>query len=203
MAIDKAVDSAVLDGALTAVANAIRGKTGGTGKLTIDQMAAAIAGITVGDGGGGLAYDMGEFTLTADTDGHKGIVPALIPHALGVRPGFICVWTDDLVGATNPDSTYPSQVGQLWLNDWMGLENWGTSAAKFPGTTILMHQGKAQTDMAVTKPTAQVYTINVLDVTEEVFPLCYYRNAFWRAGLTYKYFVSRAWWGTGGGTNAE
>ena len=44
MACDEAVDSAALDGALTGIANAIRYKTGGTGKLTLEGMAAAIAG---------------------------------------------------------------------------------------------------------------------------------------------------------------
>ena len=51
MAYDKVVDSAVLDGALTGIADAIRGKTGNTDKLTLDEMAAAIAGISVGGGG--------------------------------------------------------------------------------------------------------------------------------------------------------
>lgn len=203
MPYDKVVDSAALDAALVGIADAIRGKTGGTGKLTIDQMAAAIAGITAGGGGGGLAYDGGEFTLTADTEGHKTSVPALIPHALGAKPDFICVWTDDLVGVPNPDSTHASQVGQLWLNDWMGLENWGSSTAKFPGTTILMQQGKGQTDMFITKPNSSSYTIDVGDVTMDDFPLCYYRNAFWRAGLTYKYFVCQAWWNVGGVANAD
>lgn len=48
MAYDKVVDSAMLDGALTGIADAIRGKTGGTEKLTLEGMAAAIAGIQAG-----------------------------------------------------------------------------------------------------------------------------------------------------------
>lgn len=36
---------------MTAIADAIREKTGGTDALTLDQMAAAISGITVGGGG--------------------------------------------------------------------------------------------------------------------------------------------------------
>lgn len=51
MAYDKVVDSAMLDGALTGIADAIRGKTGGTDKLTLEGMAAAIAGLSVGDNG--------------------------------------------------------------------------------------------------------------------------------------------------------
>lgn len=37
---------------MTAIADAIRGKTGGTNPLTLDQMATAIAGIQTGGGGG-------------------------------------------------------------------------------------------------------------------------------------------------------
>lgn len=45
---------------MTAIANAIREKTGGTDALTLDQMSAAIAGITVG--GGGAERITGSFT---------------------------------------------------------------------------------------------------------------------------------------------
>lgn len=45
MGYDKVVDSAALDGALTGIANAIRGKTGGTAALTLEQMPGAISGI--------------------------------------------------------------------------------------------------------------------------------------------------------------
>lgn len=51
---------------MTAIADAIRAKTGGTALLTLDGMARAIAGIRA-EGGGGLAYDMGEFVLDSDT----------------------------------------------------------------------------------------------------------------------------------------
>ena len=46
MAYDKVVDSAALDAALTAIADAIRYKTGSTEELTLEGMAAAIAGIS-------------------------------------------------------------------------------------------------------------------------------------------------------------
>lgn len=52
MAVDKLVDSAQLNSDLTAVANAIRNKTGQTGKLTFPSgMVNAIASITTGGGG--------------------------------------------------------------------------------------------------------------------------------------------------------
>lgn len=61
MAYDKAVDSAALDSALTGIADAIRGKTGENGKLTLDSMPDAIRGIR-----------------TADTSNEDGIVQRTI-----------------------------------------------------------------------------------------------------------------------------
>lgn len=46
--IDKAVDSAALDSALTGIADAIRAKTGGTDPLTLEQMPGEIANIEAG-----------------------------------------------------------------------------------------------------------------------------------------------------------
>lgn len=57
MAIDKAVDSAALDAGMTATANAIRAKSGGSALLAWDAakgFADAVAAIPTGGGGGGL-----------------------------------------------------------------------------------------------------------------------------------------------------
>lgn len=56
MALDKAVDSAVLDAAMSSVADAIRAKGGTTESLTWpDGFKAAIAGIETGSGGVSLS----------------------------------------------------------------------------------------------------------------------------------------------------
>lgn len=49
----KVVDADVLDADLTAVADAIRTKTGGTDPMTLDEMAVAVEGIQTGGGSGG------------------------------------------------------------------------------------------------------------------------------------------------------
>lgn len=189
---------------LTAVADAIRGKTGGTEKLTLDGMATAIAGIVSG-GGCGLAYDMGEFVLDADSTW-----PAAVPHNLGEQPGFCLVWTDDYVGVTNPDTTYATALGFVWLDQIMGLENWFTSAAKGLGTTINFIQDKGKTGMSVTKPTSGTYTMvagaasGKSGCTPESFvPVKISNSTYWRGGITYRYFVSKAWWNVGGVANAQ
>lgn len=59
---------------MTAIADAIRGKTGGTEPLTLDQMATEIAGIQVGEGSGGGSMESGELTLTS-SNLYKIIIP--------------------------------------------------------------------------------------------------------------------------------
>ena len=42
------------------------------------------------------------------------------------------------------------------------------------------------------QPTAEYFGLNQLSASN-----------YWRAGVTYKYFVSKAWWNTGGVANVE
>lgn len=186
---------------LTAIADAIRGQTGGTALLTLDDMAAAIAGISSGGGGGsGLAYDMGEFVPEADTLGFG----TQISHNLGEKPGFILVWTDDYVGVTNPYDNVTA-LGFVWFNQIMGLENWFTSSMKGEGTTVNFTQNAAKDGMNVVKPTSASYTLKSDGVSAESFSLVKMAssNHYYRGGTTYKYFVSKAWWNIGGVASAE
>ena len=80
MAFDKVVDSAVLEAGLTKIAAAIREKGGTTDTLAFpDAMAAAIAAIEAGGGGGNFACGM--FT-PADTT----VSQIEITHGLGAVP---------------------------------------------------------------------------------------------------------------------
>lgn len=192
---------------LTAIADAVRAKTGGTELLTLDQMAAAIGGISGGGGVTGLAYDMGEFVLDADSNSSPTI---RINHNLGELPGFVLVWTDDYVGVTNPDNIYTTSLGFVWMDRIMGLDNWFTSSVSGKGTTVLFTQSKGSTGMNVVKPNSVSYTLgaegsgNAYVVNPEYFELIKMGNTiYWRGGVTYKYFVSKAWWNIGGVASAE
>ena len=66
MAYDKVVDSAVLDAGLAQVANAIRAKTGQSGKLTFPT--AMVEGINSIQAGGGVTYIM------------RGIIPEVASY---------------------------------------------------------------------------------------------------------------------------
>lgn len=201
MALDKVVDSAALDAQLTSIADAIRSKGGTTDQLTLSGMVDAINEIQTGGGGTGLAYDMGEFVLEADTTNSSPYT--YIAHNLGEKPGFILVWTDDYVGVTNTYGTITA-LGFAWFNKIMGLENWFTSAAKGEGTTVNFTQDKDKFGMTVTKPTSSAYSLLSQDVSSESFKLVKMgTTTYWRAVTTYRYFVSKAWWNVGGVASAE
>ena len=79
MAYDKAVDSAVLDAGLTAIANAIREKGGTSDPIAFDAMANAIAAIKAGGGGSGTGsgYATGTYTVASNIMIGTGISKAL------------------------------------------------------------------------------------------------------------------------------
>ena len=201
MALDKIVDSASLDAGMTSVADAIRAKAGTTDPLLWpDGFKTAIEAIS-GGGGNGLSYDMGEFVLELDSNGTPGVY---INHNFGERPEFILVWTDAYVGVTNPDKSYASCLGFVWFENIMGLDNWLTTSTKAGGTTVSFQQRKGESDMTVFKPNSTSYIQNSRNVTSENFLLVRQgSNVFWRAGIIYKYFVSKAWWNIGGVASAE
>ena len=184
---------------LTAIADAIRSKGGTTDQLTLAGMVDAINAIQTGSGGAGLAYDMGEFVLEADTTGRT-----YITHNLGEKPGFILVWTDDYVGVTNPDESNPTALGFVWFNQIMGLENYFSTTSKGKGTTVNFTQSRATDGMNVVKPTSASYTLTSDFVSAASFKLVKISaNTYYRGGTTYKYFVSKAWWNIGGVASAE
>lgn len=175
-------------------------KTGGNDTTLTAAVNALIAGFGSG-GGTGLVYDMGEFVPEADTIAGAN---TYISHNLGEKPGFILVWTDDYVGVTNPDGNYATALGFVWFNQIMGLENWFTTSAKGEGTTVNFTQSKDKYGMNVAKPTSAAYTLKSMNVSSESFILVKTGSSdYWRAGTTYRYFVSKAWWNVGGVASAE
>lgn len=199
MALDKVVDSAVLDAEMTSVANAIRAKTGNTDMLAWPNgFLAAIAEIT-GGGGAGLAYDMGEIVLDADV---KSLDPSL-PHNLGEIPEFILVWTDDFAGLSegNP-AEQQCNLGYIWLKNLTGMLQGLTSMATGDSLTVNFNLMSGDYRIQPIAPNSASYLTK--QPTAEYFGLGQMRSDYyWRAGVTYKYFVSKAWWNVGGAANAK
>ena len=186
---------------LTAIADAIRSKGGTTDQLTLTGMVDAINAIQTGSGGGtGLAYDMGEFVFDADTTARNAVA---INHNLGDTPGFVLVWTDDFAGL-NAENTATQQcnLGYLWFDKLTGMTQRFTSAASSPALTIYFNLSSGEYRINAAAPSSAGYA--VIAPTKEVFYISLFGGSFyWRAGVKYKYFVSRAWWNIGGVANTE
>lgn len=88
---------------LTAIADAIRGKTGGTEGLTLDAMVSAIEGIEAG--GGGIPYTSGSFTLAANNSA------VIITHNLNSDKVFVMWAIKD-----NPAIMLTSRIALMGLS---------------------------------------------------------------------------------------
>lgn len=193
---------------LVAIADAIRSKGGTTEQLTLAGMVDAINAIQTGSGGTGLAYDMGEFILDADTASNSAwlnINP--IPHNLGETPDFIIVWTDHWAGITEaPYTDTNTMVGFAWLNGLTGMIGRATASANVTNPLIaILMLNKSDYRCAFSSPSSSSYGLsNDRLPTQEAFALAKYGSTWlWRAGVVYKYFVSKAWWNIGGVASAE
>lgn len=191
---------------LTAIADAIRGKTGKTDALTLEQMPGEIEGIQ--SGGGGLPYDMGEFVLDANTQAL--VTTDGIPHELGEAPDFILVWTDDFADLSADNvNPYGANVnaGYIWLNGLTGLvqritASVASSYGLFNGITI---QKDAYTVSFSTPSSSSYFMAEKYIPSAKKIPLVATgaTTQQYKAGITYRYFVSKAWWNVGGVVNAE
>lgn len=206
MALDKVVDSAALDAGMSLVADAIRTKAGTTEPLSWpDGFKAAIEAIS-GGGAAGLSYDVGEFIFESDTA--SNIIPSKkpIPHNLGDTPDFILVWTDHWAGITEaPYTDNSTMVGFAWLNGLTGIIGRASSSSNVTNPMIgIFSIPRTDYRCNFSSPTSATYGITDDRLpTQDTFYLANYGTALWRAGATYKYFVSKAWWNVGGVANAE
>lgn len=191
---------------LTAIADAIRSKGGTTEQLTLAGMVDAINAIQTGSGGTGLAYDMGEFVFDADwltSVSNSNAHP--IPHNLGKIPDCIIVWSDNWAGNTEViDATYGTMVGFMWFRELTGMTGRATSTADIKNPIILfMGISKNDYRINVASPTSSLYAVDLDKLTATEFYTPPYGNNYWRGAVTYKYFVSKAWWNIGGVASAE
>ena len=184
---------------LTNIADAIRSKGGTTDQLTLAGMVDAIHAIQTG-GGAGLVYDMGEFVLDADVKARD----PLLPHNLGEIPEFILVWTDDFAGLSegNP-AAQQCNLGYIWLKNLCGLMQRLTTTATGDSLTVNLNLISGDYRIQQIIPNSAAYLTK--QPTAEYFGLNQIGGSgyYWRAGVTYKYFVSKAWWNIGGAANVE
>lgn len=172
--------------------------TGNTDATLTNAVASLIAGFGTG-GGEGLKYDMGEFVLDADVKS----LDLSLPHNLGEIPEFILVWTDDFAGLSeaNP-AEQQCNLGYIWLKNLTGMLQRLTTSATGDSLTVNFNLMSGDYRIQPIAPNSAVYLAE--QPTAEYFGLNQTGGSYyWRAGVTYKYFVSKAWWNTGGVANAE
>ena len=131
---------------LTAIANAIRAKTGKTGTLTLDQMPTEIAGIT--GGGGGSSADVRYVTFRNESTGEEYKKP--------VAYGDDCV---DVV-AKGLWKT-PTQESTAQYN--YTFYGWGAEPGGAADANILKNITEDKTVYAIFTATLRTYTITWLD----------------------------------------
>ena len=187
---------------LTTVADAIRIKSGTTDPLEFPNgFVSAIGAIAAGGAASGLDYDAGEWGIESDTNGN-----VTIPHNLGDVPDFVCIWTDRWAGITEaPYSDYTTLVGWIWMRGMTGMTERVSSSANVTNPLcILLTIQKSDYRISVGAPSSAAYGItdNRLPDSNNIYAAYAGANAYWRAGVTYKYFVSKAWWTVGGGADA-
>ena len=185
---------------LNALKQGIEAKTGETYTDLTGGVNALIAGFGQGGGGsGGLAYDMGEFVLDKDTHGGD-LTP--IPHSLGVVPDFVMVWTDEFSDLTveNPSSYSKNiDVGYIWMNGLTGMVQRLTSVNSTNlSVNIALTLYKGDYRVNVQSPSSVVYGMieQTLPDAEKLYLTSHSNasNSGYIGGITYKYFVAKAWW---------
>lgn len=196
MAIDKAVDSAVLDASLGYTAARIRAKTGGSAQIAFDtenQHGFGDAVDAIPSGGGGLKYEIGTFTLETDFVANSSTSIKSIPHTLGVIPDVIIITPDSPSESGDPDQGY------IWINKAMGEETQNlTSSASSSYPAFAVYNINAfgpPLKSRIWVPTSSSYTMGSARMpTASDFKLFrFVASTTWPAG-TYNYFIAEKWW---------
>lgn len=190
MALDKLVDSTQLDSDLTSIADAIRTKGGTSASLTFPAgFVQAVDAIETG--GGGLKYDKGTFTLPSDTN---AVTAVWLNHNLGEAPGFVMIWTEQYSTSSPPSAEL--NAGYIFASGLVDMQQQYTTTnlGDYPLYVWLAINTSGR--IQAPQPSSLAYAPDSTHLpTSTQFPLIRRSNStYWRAGVTYKYFVSEKWW---------
>lgn len=164
---------------LTAIADAIRGKTGGTDALTLDRMAAAIAGIETGGGSGGASgIYMAKVTPASDSEN------LTIMHNLGTTD-ILCAsaWAETL-GDVTP--TFGGALGKWWAKTDIPNNRSGV------GFTTQAGYNATNAYATCSGPNSEVYWDKVIDDNTFEFNRAGAAATEFIAGVTYTVIIIAA-----------
>ncbi|MBR6676139.1 MAG: hypothetical protein IKL24_02275 [Clostridia bacterium] len=163
---------------LTALADAVREKTGEGGKLSLDRMTALIKALSVGEGDLPDGWDTGSFTFSEDTLGDENENGIFIDHKLGKIPNFVFIWLND-----------PLAMGR---NQWRAIVkyNLGEDVDEETGEVTPSYFDVVGMRMSNATHTATRVSPDWLDRTD-AFYLPYYTSTYYKAGYTYNWLAVR------------
>lgn len=163
---------------LTAIADAVRAKTGGAEPLTLDEIAAAISGIS---GGGELpsaveAVTYGEYIPTVDTNSMPDI-----EHGLGAVPDIAVAWCGELDCSEYSTNTL---IGSAIIR---GITTRVSSSANSENANICLTKAAGAGSVQVGYPTSLSY---IGTLTESVFSFTKTSSAVYiRGGVSYHWIA--------------
>lgn len=158
---------------MTAIADAIRARTGGTAALTLDGMAEAIEALEAGGLPEGLeALTCGSWTPAANEMYHT------LTHNLGVVPDFLYVVAENPAGlAYDADTKY--MLAYYSAKRWSGAQIKVTAYRSTSGTSIYSFASGIDTD-ASSNVTATTYNIQTNSSSR-----CF------KSGMTYRWICGK------------
>lgn len=168
----------VLVNKLIANANAIRYKTGKTGKLTLDQMESDIYSISGGGGGlpsGISKIDYGTHVLASDISSNSATTSQYmfnVKHSLGVTPDLILFYAP-----SNIDVTY-SELFMAWSHTFEYRSGYPTITAYHSNSTTTVSGGSNQSAYCIRDVNASSFNVKTHSSS----------NYYWRAG-TYRWIA--------------
>ena len=159
---------------LTAIANAIRAKTGGTKAMTLDEMVTAINSISGGGGGlpaGIAAIAFGEYAVASDFTTTRQTVT----HNLGVVPDFVLFYYDGGNIATSYSMLFALR---------------STKLAYRSSAYNAYNAYHANTTSTVSVAGSNSTSAGVSSLTATTFQIASHSNSYyWRGGYTYKWLA--------------
>lgn len=159
---------------MTAIGDVIRAKTGGTAALTLDQMAEAIASISVGNN---AVFATGEYTPSADAS-----AAVSIDHGLGTTPNYFLIVAEGDVNTVDMNKYLVAYAG--FLKKLQG----GTTATY--GGGYFRCSGSSTSAAAFTAAGAVGTAASVATATQ--FTIAYNINYKLKSGVTYRWIAGYA-----------
>ena len=176
---------------MTAIADAIRAKTGGTGPLTLDGMAEAISSIQTGNSGGGIQFSTGTFTPSEDS------TSCTISHGLGVRPDIVVYWAEEatkiamtmifganaiegVMDVSGSNGPVPAASAAQYTTNEIGAYFWGPKTTS-SGQKSYLDQGSSKETY---RPYCAPNTAN-----NETFKIGCGKDYYARAGMSYRWIA--------------